>query len=407
MIKLNFSTIGHEEGLHSSQINNLKNFFKNSDIEISFSRNYLNGAINFIFEGWSAYREDEVKKFLNYKGKKGIVFTESISRSKKLSNKFCTMNNFSFKKDTLINQFYLIYLHYKIALIRFFNFIRSDISSDMQLLKKKIYSKNINNQKIKIISLFFLKLNLKIKLILIKILNFSRCLYHFDNNNFYHRFILGFEGMFKEVFNRTFSQIHKFDYAINFGFDDDRSFLLKKECIFFCLPYLYTENNIKKKIDIIDILKSKEYDFLFFGRITRKRKLILDKIKEKFPSSVIINSEVNFASSEELSNYIKKSKYIINLKQYYNQNFISSAKVFEGLDYNVPNIVDIEDNEKINPHILKNIIFRFNFRDLDNLQSYVDEYQENLIKFRKSMHEFVELNQNKKAFILNLIKKNY
>ena len=229
MIKLNFSTIGHEEGLHSSQINNLKNFFKNSDIEISFSRNYLHGAINFIFEGWSAWREDEVKKFLNYKGKKGIVFTESLSRSKKLSNKFCTMNNFSFKKDTLINQFYLIYLHYKIALIRFFSFIRSDISSDMQLLKKKIYSKNINNQKIKIISLFFLKLNLKIKLILIKILNFSRCLYHFDNNNFYHRFILGFEGMFKEVFNQTFSQIHKFDYAINFGFYDDRSFLLKKE----------------------------------------------------------------------------------------------------------------------------------------------------------------------------------
>ena len=72
--------------------------------------------------------------------------------------------------------------------------------------------------------------------------------------------------------------------------------------------------------------------------------------------------------------------------------------MFEGLDYNVPNIVDIEDNEKINPHILKNIIFRFNFRDLDNLQSYIDEYQENLIKFRKSRYEFVELNQNKNIY---------
>lgn len=371
---INISTIGHpSENTHSNQIKQLKSILENKNIKVVSNDNPIDG-LNLIFEGWSYWENKKVDDFFkNEKAIYGLVFTENLRFSKKLNPKFYTLNNFIFNQKILsfLNIPYLFFLHYQYILMKF-------LYEKYELINKQSKKKGI-------IKRLFNKISFTI----------SKNLYHFNPNEMkFFTNILGWYPMFKGVYMNTYSKINKFEIFIDLGLDSRRDllFLNKK---YFILPFQVLDLNFE------DYYNQKEYDFIFYGRVTEKRKKILSHLKNYFKIKIISD----FISQKELEIEIIKSKYILNLKQYKNQNFISTAKLIEGFNLNVPNLIEFGLDEKLTPLYLDEVIFKFNPFDINQLDKFLNEYVGYFTKFKEYKTKYSDLTKKKELDFISGINK--
>jgi len=202
--------------------------------------------------------------------------------------------------------------------------------------------------------------------------------------------------MFKIIFLKTFKKINKFDYYINLGNVENIKYLInKKKYFYYNLPFILTSQDsfITKNINIKNISLQKNtdikiFDLIFFGRITENREFLFHKIKKK--TSLKLHIVSDFIDEKKLNKLILSSKFILNLPQYNKQDFVSSAKIFEGIccKFPVPNLVLWDSKKKLFPHYLKQIIFTFSSTEIDNLNKFTDNYDKNYINFLQKLDKF-------------------
>lgn len=386
--QINISKLGHNKSFHTSQMKILEELFLDTEFNIKFSdTEYKENSINFLIDGWTPKKQIEVEKFLNnQKNIFGIVFTEIISYHKDLKPKFATINNFLFQNNEKLKKIYLVILHWQVKVMNFGTFFFKKSAS----LEEKLTKIKIKNLYFKKLISFLILLN---RIYSIPFYLISKNLYGVDDKS--ENYIFGWFPMFKNNFNYTFKLLDKFKIYINLGLDDDKSFLFDKSSFYYNLPYLFFSDKVpRKEIE-------KKYDLIFFGRITKHRSILINKIKKLNLNFLIIDC---YISNNDLENLILRSKFIINCDQYKAQNFISVAKVFEGLKYSVPNLVQIEKNCNKNPSYIKKIIFEFDSENLEKIREYVDNYEIYQKSFMDMKKKYVDFSVQKKNEFLKSFK---
>lgn len=387
--KFNLSRIGHGAELsHTSQKNFLKSIFHKKYKIISSSRPQKS-CINFIYEGWG--NEKEVEEFLSKKNYKyGIIFTESYNRVVSLPPEFSTINNFLYSKskNSLLKKTYFFFLHFQAKLLFFIEAIVNKINliQSKRKIQTKIYLRFSDK-------IFYYSLSLiKKPLIFILVLTIYK---KKISSKIYDNFFTIYP-MFKIIFLKTFKKINKFDYYINLGNVENIKYLInKKKYFYYNLPFILTsQDNLKlKNINIKNINLQKNtdikiFDLIFFGRITENRKLLFHKIQKQ--TSLKLHIVSDFVDEKKLNKLISSSKFILNLPQYNKQDFVSSAKIFEGIrcKFPVPNLVLWDSKTKLFPHYLKQIIFTFSSMEIVNLNKFIDNYDKNYINFLQKLDKF-------------------
>lgn len=168
----------------------------------------------------------------------------------------------------------------------------------------------------------------------------------------------------------------------------------------------YIRNKIKILTPLIDnnfnITTNKTIDILFIGTITERRKKILNKLKNYY-NIVILEKVFN----ENLVNYIKNSKIILNIHAF-NNSIFEVFRIHDILSYNchiISEIPEIELNllNKYKPYInFINIIDE----NLSNINELTKEL--NIILLNKNnLNNDNNLNKDKVKFIHDNNNKNY
>lgn len=111
----------------------------------------------------------------------------------------------------------------------------------------------------------------------------------------------------------------------------------------------------------------KEYDILFYGCINKRRNNILLKIKHKFP-----NLKINIFTNkrgEELYDYIKKSKIVINIS-YYNSGIFEISRINEIIPFGTFIISELNLIDDYTKKLYENKIFFIENIELNVSQIY-------------------------------------
>ena len=79
-----------------------------------------------------------------------------------------------------------------------------------------------------------------------------------------------------------------------------------------------------------EVCNNYDIDILFFGAINNRRKCILDTLKKVYNNRLVC---INGKTGEELNNYIKRSKIILNI-HFYDNALLETTRLNEVLKYN-------------------------------------------------------------------------
>tara|TARA_Y100000591_G_C21836449_1_gene702838 strand:+ start:119 stop:1330 length:1212 start_codon:yes stop_codon:yes gene_type:complete len=399
--KINISLVGHGggESTHGSQNKVLKKLFSQLNYEVVSSDFPREDCLNLLYEGWGL-DDQKVANFLsNKKCKYGIVFTEQLTSIKDLHSKYYTINNFFFKNNKLIKKFYLYLLHF----VTIYNTLIKRCCIKLRTLNFRV-KQHIEVQNNYFYRGFLIKFNPFFNIavtIFIKLMSFIH-LYELDLKKKRNKFLnaIFFGIYFKEIYNNTYKHLNKFDFSFQLGLDDDYNHLIRDKKILYhhTLPFLLKRNDNSESV------LTKKYDLLFTGRMTKIREKFLTKIKEEFKNYNIFISE--FIDEKLWIEKIQQSKYILNINQYEDQSFVSVAKIFRGLQYNVPNITQI-DSLNVSPKYIENYYFKFSTNNFyNNIKDYIDNYDYYFKVFQKMREEFYlfsETEEKKFLIFLNQI----
>jgi hypothetical protein len=148
---------------------------------------------------------------------------------------------------------------------------------------------------------------------------------------------------------------------------------LKHKIVYQPIPIYYDFKDNKKY----------KYDILFYGTLNNKRISILQKLQQKFK---IIILDKTFG--DEINDYIKKSKIIINL-HYYDNGLFQIVRIHELLNYNNIIISEIPDiNDKSYLDYKDVVVFIEQIKDdLSNINILEEKIEYNLKNFKKIIEE--------------------
>lgn len=148
------------------------------------------------------------------------------------------------------------------------------------------------------------------------------------------------------------------------------------------LPY----NLIEYKI----IRSQPEYDFIFFGKITKYREMIIEKIKTQFSIKV----ECTFIDDFHLANLIAKSRIVLNIPQSRDWKWISLMRIIKSLNLGFP-VISISSDMKGN---FNNFVKTIDINDTLACEklAYNLEHSQELLKkeikdFNEAMRKFGSL----------------
>lgn len=149
----------------------------------------------------------------------------------------------------------------------------------------------------------------------------------------------------------------------------------------------------------------KEYDILFYGCMNKRRNNILSKIKHRFP-----NLKINIFTNkrgEELYEYIKKSKIVLNIS-YYSPAIFEISRINEIIPYGTFIISEINLIDDYTKRLYEKKIFFIENIEL-NLSKIYDCISEILQKtnFEQDYSDIInEINSHNKNIMYNILYKS-